>query len=640
MADLENLLLEAAGRTSSAGKNRHVIRPSRRTHPVDDGSDSRKEDSDDNYDYRSKRSASQVPVKKRNESAEREDFEGSEEGECDVGSEDDSDESDVGSDLYKNEDDRERLAEMTELEREMILSDRAFKKDDKSFKEKLRLKVDNARSMQSKKDELPPALSRGLRSSARTADRTAAMDGALNQLRAKRLKQQDSKAHGALKGSSNVQSVSAMKQKAPTKPSLSGSSESESLNKYDSEDEASIADGNRVDSDDESGMPGSEPPSYDDIKGITIQRSKLAKWFREPFFEDLIVGCFVRIGIGNSTSGPVYRLCMVQNVDSSKPEQQYKLDGKITHKYLICFWGNESSATKWQMAMVSDSAPSEQEFDQWFREVKRSGGRMLRKQDVLGKRETIQKVHSYVYSATTVRQMLQEKKHMSSRPLNIAVEKDRLKRQLEVAESKSDHVEVEKIKTRLQELEASRQARDKDAKAIRLAEMNKKNRAENFKNASELRPVNMSLKAGDAGYDPFSRRWTRSRNYYVGKAGQGDESNDAVEGTTDKDRKVTRETGIEATAAALEAAADAGKLVDTSAPMDQGTKSNMLHNFELPISLATLQKFGGPQGAQLGYLARKQRIEATIGCGISQNDGKAHAHTLTVSDYKRRRGLL
>lgn len=111
-------------------------------------------------------------------------------------------------------------------------------------------------------------------------------------------------------------------------------------------------------------------------------------------------------------------------------------------------------------------------------------------------------------------------------------------------------------------MEASQKAQERDAKAIRLAEMNKKNRAENLKNGSELRPVNMSLKAGDAGYDPFSRRWTRSRNYYVTKAV---DRNEAVEGTADKD-----------TAAALEAAADAGKLVDTNAPMDRGTKSNML----------------------------------------------------------------
>lgn len=37
---------------------------------------------------------------------------------------------------------------------------------------------------------------------------------------------------------------------------------------------------------------------------------------------------------------------------------------------------------------------------------------------------------------------------------------------------------------------------------------------ENFKNASMLKPVNTFAREGEAGYDPFSRRWTRSQNYY------------------------------------------------------------------------------------------------------------------------------
>ncbi|KAM6597752.1 hypothetical protein CsatA_008276 [Cannabis sativa] len=607
MADLENLLLEAAGRTTGAMRNRHAIPPSRRIPVDDDGSDSMDEE-DSDID------ASESSLQKRKEPTQ-----GSEKGNGEISS-DEGEESDAGSDLYRNEEDKKRLAEMTELEREMILSERAIKKDDKSLKKKLRLKLHIPRSMVSKKDTLPPTLSHNSRSSSRTVDRTAAVDGALNQLRVKRLKQQDSKGVG---------SSITIKKKAPISEGLSSSSSSdgENLSGSDSEDDK------RVDSDDERGFPGSEPPSYDDIKGITIQRSKLAKWLMEPFFEDLIVGCFVRVGIGKSTSGPVYRLCMVQSVDSSHKNSEYKLEGKITHKYLVCFWGNESSATKWQMAMISDSPPSEEEFEHWGREVKRSGGRMLLKRDVLEKMDAIQNAHSFVYSATTVKQMLQEKKHASSRPLNVAVEKDRLRNRLEVAESKSDWVEAEKIKNRLQELEASRQAGVKDVKAIRLSEMNKKNRAENFKNASELRPAGTSLKAGDAGYDPFSRRWTRSRNYYVAKA-------DVVEEVTNKENQVTKEIGIEATTAALEAAADAGKLIDTIAPIDQGTNSNMLHNFDLSISLTMLQKFGGPKGAQLGYLARKQKIEATVGCRIPENDGKGHPLTLTVSDYKIRRGLL
>lgn len=659
MAELENLLLEAAGRTSSAGRNRHSIPSSRRRREgsySDGGSDSRDDDSDDDRGYANRKpSGSQVPLKKRLDPTEMDDGQGSEEeGDDDRGSdrEGDSDESDVGSDLYKDEDDRRKLAEMTELQREMILLDRASKKEDKNLKEKLRPKWDNKGKAAQSRKETPLPSSR-VRSSARSADRAAAKDDALNELRAKRLKQQDPEAHGKLRDASRDGSGSRNllhnKRKSYTATSLSSSSQSDSESESHSEDEGSTGDGGMIDSDDERGIPGSEGLTFDDIKEVTIRRSKLAKWLMEPFFEELIVGCFVRVGIGRSKSGPIYRLCMVRNVDASEPDRQYKLDNKITHKYLNVVWGNENSAARWQMAMVSDSVPNEEEFKQWVREVERSGGRMPTKHDILEKKESIKKINTFVYSAATVKQMLQEKKSASARPLNIALEKDRLRRELEVAQSKNDEVEVDRIKTRLHELEASRKAKQTDAKAIRLAEMNRKNRVENFKNASELKPVNTGLKAGEAGYDPFSRRWTRSRNYYVAKPGEAKEDSGAIAGnngaSTDAENNgrhgiVAADAGLAATEAALEAAADAGKLVDTNAPVDQGTVSNMLHNFELPISLSVLQKFGGPQGAQAGFMARKQRIEATVGCQVPENDGRRHALTLSVGDYKRRRGLL
>ncbi|KAH0982437.1 hypothetical protein GBA52_009614 [Prunus armeniaca] len=656
MADLENLLLEAAGRTSSAGKSRHSHSSSRRRRGgsySDGGSDSRGDDSDDGRGYASRKpSGTQVPLKKRLDPTEMDDEQGSqEEGDYNDSGSDrggDSNESDVGSDLYKDEDDRRKLAEMSELQRELILSDRAQKKDDKSLKEKFRPKWDKGKTAHSRK-ETPPLPSSRVRSSARSADRAAAKDDALNELRAKRLKQQDPEAHRKLRdasrGSSGSRSFSHMTRKSFTAVGRSSSSQSDSDSRSHSEDEGSTGEDAMMDSDDER----SEGLTFDDIKEITIRRSKLAKWLMEPFFEELIVGCFVRVGIGRSKSGPIYRLCMVRNVDASDPDRKYKLENKTTHKYLNVVWGNENSAARWQMAMISDSAPVEEEFKQWVREVERSGGRLPSKQDVLEKKEAIKKINTFVYSAATVKQMIEEKKSASSRPLNIALEKDRLRRELEVAQSKHDDAEVERIKTRLQQLEARRQSQGKDSKAVRLAEMNRKNRVENFKNASELKPVKTGLKAGEAGYDPFSRRWTRSRNYYVSKPG---EQKGEAEAIVDADGALADiesngtavvgavRAGMAATAAALEAAAGAGKLIDTSAPVDFGTESNLMHNFELPISLATLQKFGGPQGAQEGFLARKQRIEATVGCRVPENDGRRHALTLTVSDYKRRRGLL
>ncbi|KAL2467245.1 Protein RTF1-like protein [Abeliophyllum distichum] len=484
----------------------------------------------------------------------------------------------------------------------MILEARATKRSDRDLTEKLK-----KRKGQDRKGSHPTPPMRSMRSKAERA-------GALDEL----VKRRRDAARGGSGGRYSPVKRRSFATTTFNSPSRSGSGSH-------SDEGDSTGDGGMADSDDEK-TSESKTPTYEDIKEITIRR----------------------VGIGKSRSGPIYRLCMVRNVDATEPDRQYKLDNKTTYKYLNVVWGNESSAARWQMAMISDSSPLKEEFEQWVREVERSDGHMLSKQEVLEKRDAIQKTNTFVYSAATVKQMLQEKKSATWRPLNVAAEKDRLRRELEVAKMRDDEVEVERIKARLQELEESRQTQGKDSKAIRLAEMNKRNRVENFKNASEKRPVNTSLKAGEAGYDPFSRRWTRSRNYYLSNSG-GDEAAGETIGDASAVLEIVNinggvevlaEAGMVATAAALEAAADAGKLVDTRAPVDQGTESNLLHNFELPISLAVLQKFGGAQGAQAGFMARKQRMEATVGCTVPENDGRRHALTLTVSDYKRRRGLL
>ncbi|AES81646.1 putative RNA polymerase-associated protein Rtf1 [Medicago truncatula] len=624
MADLENDLLEAAG------INKHSLPPSSKNQFFDSGVDDSEDDSDDD--------ASQARHKKRGRDDDDDDDASDDDGGSSDREVDRSDESDVGDDLYKDEDDRKKLSEMTELQREMILSDRAAKKDDKDILSKIASKREKGNVS---RRETPPLPSSRMMSSTRSYDRSAAKDGALNELRAKRLKQRDPETQRELKEGSKSAGSGVLSKIGKPNFSSSSHSESESRSRSD-EDVEGLSEGEGIiDSNDDKIMPGFEKPSFEDIQDITIPRSKLTKWFMEPFFEELIVGCFVRVGIGRSKTGPIYRLCMVKNVDASDPDRLYKLDNKTTYKYLNVVWGNETSAARWQMAMVSDSPPLEEEFKQWVKEVERSGGRMLKRLDVVEKKQAMLKINNFVYSAATVKQMLEEKKSISRRPLNVAAEKDRLKRELEIAESKNDAAGVEKIQTKLQELEESRKSREKDAKALRLSEMNRKNRVENFKNASDLKPVNKALKAGEAGYDPFSRRWTRSRNYYNSKpAEEATAGNNTSGGAVGDGGSNGIGAGMAATTEALEAAAGAGKLVDTRAPVDEGTESNVLHDFELPISLAMLQKFGGAKGVQAGFMAKKQRIEEVVGFRVPENDGRRHQLTLTVSDYKRRRGLL
>ena len=369
------------------------------------------------------------------------------------------------------------------------------------------------------------------------------------------------------------------------------------------------------------------------------------KWFMEPFFEDLMSGCFVRLGIGKTKSGtPRYRLCIVRNVDASDPDRKYKLENYTTYKYLNVVWDSEANAARWQMTQVSDSPPNEEEFKEWVQEAEKNGARILTRQEVLEKKDAIQEAYNFVYNAQTVKKMLLQKSAVR-RPINVAAEKDRLRDELEMALSQRNEAEAERIHAKLNSLQNMSQPMSKNEKASKLEAMNRKNRAENFKNASEMKPVNTSLKAGEAGYDPFSRRWTRSRNYYAAKPG-GDNAEEVANGSNgsavagNEDVKNKAQTGTAATAAAQVAAADAGKLVDTNAPVDLGTESNALHTFELPISLSALQEFGGAKGLFDGYMARKQKIEATMGYKVPDNDGRRHALTLSVSDYKRRRVLL
>ncbi|KAG2621200.1 hypothetical protein PVAP13_3NG187800 [Panicum virgatum] len=480
-----------------------------------------------------------------------------------------------------------------------------------------------------------------MRSSTRTDKSGSATKSALDELRAKRMRQQDPEAYRNRYKDLLSKSSSPTRRRAGSPPS-DGSNDGDNRGRLN--DPGRIADDGRGDEFDES-PSRLDPLKFDDVKSITLRRSKLVKWFMEPFFEDLMSGCFVRLGIGKTKNGtPKYRLCIVRNVDASDPDRKYKLESYTTCKYLNVVWDTEANAARWQMTQVSDSPPNEEEFKEWLQEAEKNGARILTRQEVLEKKDAIQEAYNFVYNAQTVKKMLLQKSAVR-RPINVAAEKDRLRDELEMALSQRNEAEAERIHAKLNSLQNMSQPMSKNEKAAKLEAMNRKNRAENFKNASEMKPVNTSLKAGEAGYDPFSRRWTRSRNYYAAKPG-GDNAEEAANGSNgsavagNEDVKNKAQTGTAATAAAQVAAADAGKLVDTNAPVDLGTESNALHTFELPISLSALQEFGGAKGLFDGYMARKQKIEATMGYKVPDNDGRRHALTLSVSDYKRRRGLL
>ncbi|KAL0300738.1 UNVERIFIED_CONTAM: protein RTF1 [Sesamum radiatum] len=597
------------------------------------------------------------------------------------------DENALAIELYKDEDDRQKLSELTELQREMILTERAMERSEQEWAENLaKWKAEYRRGSCS-------------RPRTRQTQKKAERAGALAEL-AKRRSDRKSKSQippvsggpltlavygnpsGSGSGSHGVEGSSrrnegarrhsicensTVNDKPPTLAICGNTSRSQS-GAHDVNRELALNAGTTSDSDEDGIWSKNKVPTYENIRDITIQRSTLEKWYTETFFEELIVGCFVRLAIGSSLYGTVYRLCPVRRVDTRGPDSTYEFDNKTTYKYLNAVWGPDSTAVSWQMISVSNATPTKKEFDQWLSEVKRFGGFMPTKEEARQKRYAIQQRNLLLENRAIVPM---DRNSIVHGPSSIAAEKVRLRSELETVD---DVVEVERIKARLQELDAARAPERQDARVLRLAEMNRRNKLENLRNASEKKPVNANLKAGDPGYDPFSRRWTRSTNYFLAKSSTGGQKNDdATAAVADSSIGVAVSAdpgaGTEAASGAsksvdtsvssaqaeapsgvgksvdtsipsaeMEAAAGAGKSVDASAPVEQGTDS--LHNFELSVSLDALQKFGGPKGVKAGFMARKQRIEANLGRKVPEDDGRKHDRALSVTEYMKRRGLL
>lgn len=389
-----------------------------------------------------------------------------------------------------------------------------------------------------------------------------------------------------------------------------------------SNEEESSGDEMEFSSDEDNKSP--EPPTLHEIMGITVPRSKLVKWFMEPYFNELIPGCFVRVNTGKGEAeAPVYRLCEVLHVDAAYCNPQYEFESKPTYKYLYVVW-DDGTPARLEMTMVSDSPPRRVEFDQWVMEVKFNGGHMPTKQELLEKKQAFQKINSFVYSAAVVKQMVEEKRSAGWKPANIALEKVRLRRELELA-SDSDVIELKRIQSRLQELEAvHKSSRGSLKKALAVEELNKKNLLANLNSFSKKR---VSSKSNE-DYDPFSRRWTRPRGVYmatsIARAGAGD----AVSASVD--------SAILATEQPLEKAAGEVK----SPQSNEGSAGSVVPDLEASRVMAVLNKLRGAGGSKAGYMERKRQVEASVGVRVPEDDGKSHAHSMSVGEYRKCRGLI
>jgi len=511
-----------------------------------DSSDSNKDDSDSSTDIsddewtadgkgrkkpkpKKKKSKPAAPVAKKEkekeiESSEEEgqisDDESEEDGEISSSSDDGSDEEfpafDDGLDenLLGDEEDRKRLEQMTEKEREEELYNRMEKREAMKTRLEIERKL-HAERKQTKKSQ------RGTKSSDKKLgeknkeNEKEQFTGSVADRKGRRQKVVEDKKSSALdelkrKRMEKKEKVEALLQKSEpldTKDVYSSDDDDEEEDeKMSTEDErdASGSDDDEVGSDEDKELEDKNISTREELEQIRLSRHKVERWVHLPFFVKLATGCYLRIGIGNHDGKAVYRV--VEIVDVVETQKVYNLGSTRTNKGVKVRHGLQEKI--FRLEFVSNQPFTESEFSKWKEEMNLVELPLPTESRIKAKLKELNDTKTYSYKDTDIQAIVDQKNKFRKNPINYAVRKNALLRQKEIAIQENNHEELQKVTAKLDELEERAEMLDKRRSGAlsNVSFINERNRKKNVYDAEKA-----AVEEGKTYIkqdDPFTRRRT------------------------------------------------------------------------------------------------------------------------------------
>ncbi|KAK9808089.1 hypothetical protein WJX73_004538 [Symbiochloris irregularis] len=551
-----------------------------------------------------------------------------------------------GSDLMGDEADRARLNQLSELDRELELHDRG------ENRQMIKMKRDLAKQQQQQQQVQQAAADKAgaMRSSTRMKTANNAKKDALAELAAarsakeRRTKQTKARAGKRRDDDAWSEEGSLSESDEEARGSDDASIPSRSLMaRSDREDEQGVGrDAARL-SDDEDRLSDGRGARYDTAHvhedeedgeeiemeeglKILITRGHIEKWVDEPYFDDTVPGCLVRVSHAGG-----YLLGVITGIEHREPgmvrergqpplQCPYTLDnGKSTDVWLTIEIGR--SVRSFPIKQMSNQTITQKEFAAWRHFCKTDGVTATTQKECREVQRRLAASKTYVYTPADIQRMV-VKRRQEKGGFNVAIEKARLQRERDYAQQTGDFATVAEKEAALAQLETRMMGAGKQVKNS-MANINKRNAAVNFNNALNnvsARPGAASGTIVNQGDDVFARRSTRPMTYWA--TGKKDKKDDSVAGLTVK----TEAGSVDAAAAAEEP--------ETPAAAPATATYNAQGGWDLNIDLSRLKV---PTTEQV--LARKllgPRWKLRPNPAVGDVSGKI---ILTMADYKRRQGL-
>ncbi|KAI8464755.1 MAG: hypothetical protein J3K34DRAFT_461760 [Monoraphidium minutum] len=576
-------------RRQAAGKGRNKRSKRGRSESEDD------EDWDDDGDYQDSEEEKK-PAKKRSAAPRgkaAKQVEASESYEED----DDDDDEDAGE--------AAKLAAMNELERELYL----FERDEKRERERERKQaVQQARKAKEKVE---------VRASSRRARPATGADSAIGKLAAAR-RQRERRAARRKEEEEDEEEEEGKEEEEEEEEEASdeGAAEPSTSEREEGEDAGAArrfgARGARAYDEGEGGGEGDEEEEeFEEVKELTtihkmqLTRDMLEAWHNQPFFDEAVRGCVVRIVYGTFVDAagvkqPNYLMMRVVEAQDRAPYRFTQQPGAKTSKYLVLEDGGHSKAM--QMSMISTKPISQEELDRWNRHCERGAARKIMGRDANAAAAQIERAQNYKFTREDIQRKVAAKREKGEVVGGMVTEKARLRGLLEAAESAGDTEAAEQYKAKFDEIEAAQTAQKRAAAEAKagMAGINERNRNINFEKALKNVGNRPDGEAGnEGGVDVFSRRQTQSKVYWqTGKKGEPGAAAAAPGGTPPPATPEKQQQGGGAAAAAV-----THKLSRTMSKMDP---EELLGVLSIDVDLARLP--GGEGGGAAAEAAAARRM--------------------------------
>lgn len=250
----------------------------------------------------------------------------------------------------------------------------------------------------------------------------------------------------------------------------------------------------------------------EDLNKVRLSRHKMERFVHLPFFDRVVQGCFVRIGIGNNNGKPVYRVAEISGV--CETGKIYQLGGTRTNKGLKLRHGAQERV--FRLEFVSNQEFTDSEFFKWKETCALQGISMPTFDEIEQKLKDIKEALVYEFKEEDIEKIVREKERFKQTPYNYAMKKAQLMRERDAANCRGDDETASRLNQELSELEERASELDKmrTATISSISYINDRNRKKNVEEAEKAIMEELKANKGKKVDDPFTRRSTKPRMVY------------------------------------------------------------------------------------------------------------------------------